>query len=131
MSLILPNAVTLTSCHSTVLLSCTEIGKQREFEAFQRLNISLCTFGIFVLFSCMSSVYYKILLDQYSKSQFNLLNLIFSSIFEFGFGVSLLGFMFYVRHHNPKSNDHKNHIGRISYFENLFCLSQIISLILV
>jgi hypothetical protein len=112
---------------STLLSSCKNRQEQKEFEAFERADVSLKTFFIFVMVSSTISIVFKTVVYDYSKTRLNLISIIIAVVCETLFGLSIILAQMNARHYKLTT---QSLTKVLALFENLYVMAVSISAVM-
>jgi hypothetical protein len=114
-----PYTAKMSSLNSTWFYSCKSAKEQKGFEAFQRADVSLTTFVVFLLVDSFVVLFLDLRNFQYNPSSLNLASVIAGVIFEVLMGFGVLSYMYYIRQ-NLSDSSKDFHINILGYLENIF-----------
>jgi hypothetical protein len=128
MSQITPTIILKNQLKSTWYFSCKNVDEQKEFESFERADMSLTTFLIFLAIFTGLLTYYKLGSFNRDPSIYNLASLMSGFIFTI-YGFSLLGMLYHARY--ICSDEAQYHfIKLVTKFESSFAMIFHVSVIL-
>ncbi len=112
---------------STLMSSCKSRQEQKEFEAFERADISLITLVIFVIVSSTISVVFKTVVYDYNKTLLNLTCIIIAVVCETFFGLLIIIAQTSARQYKLTS---QSILKFLALFENIYVMAVSISAVM-